>query len=130
VTDKDGNRVQEEYEVHHRNPGGRSGPSGRNGTKPTTILRSGNDGSDGRVNMQVFGSRGEIKSYPDRYKLIVERFDVADENQDSINEPGEYLIVKNVVVRNKGLFTHLSTARNLLIRLPIRIDAITFEIAH
>jgi hypothetical protein len=41
-------------------------------------------------------------SYVNRYFLFVESFEVVDENNDGINEPGEYLIVKNIIVRNNG----------------------------
>jgi len=43
-----------------------------------------------------------LMSYSSRYHLIVESFEVVDENNDGINEPGEYLIVKNISVRNDG----------------------------
>jgi hypothetical protein len=43
-----------------------------------------------------------IMSYVNRYFLLVESFEVVDENNDGINEPGEYLIVKNIIVRNNG----------------------------
>jgi hypothetical protein len=33
---------------------------------------------------------------------VVKDFDVIDENNDGINEPGEHLIVRNIVVRNAG----------------------------
>lgn len=47
------------------------------------------------------------RSYPDRYRLVVLGFDVIDENNDGINEPGEHIVVKNIIVRNQGeqLFT-------------------------
>jgi hypothetical protein len=41
-------------------------------------------------------------TYPDRYRLTVASFDVVDENEDNINEPGEHLIVRNVRIENKG----------------------------
>jgi len=41
-------------------------------------------------------------TYTSRYRLIVKSFDVIDENEDGINEPGEYLHVKNIVVENTG----------------------------
>jgi hypothetical protein len=34
--------------------------------------------------------------------MVVDSFEVVDENNDGINEPGEHLIVKNIIVRNDG----------------------------
>ena len=45
---------------------------------------------------------GKTTSYSDRYHLTVESFDVVDENKDGINEPGEYIFVRNIVVKNEG----------------------------
>lgn len=45
---------------------------------------------------------GTTRSYPDRYRLVVDGFEVVDENNDGINEPGEHLIVENIIVRNHG----------------------------
>ncbi|KAK0708516.1 hypothetical protein B0H67DRAFT_590447 [Lasiosphaeris hirsuta] len=40
--------------------------------------------------------------YPSRYNLVVKEFEVTDENDDGINEPGEHLIISNIVVTNTG----------------------------
>ena len=41
--------------------------------------------------------------YPSRYMLEVVDFKVTDENGDGINEPGEHLIVSDIVIRNTGM---------------------------
>jgi hypothetical protein len=41
-------------------------------------------------------------TYPSPYSLQVVKFDIIDENEDGINEPGEHLIVHNIRVRNAG----------------------------
>jgi hypothetical protein len=41
-------------------------------------------------------------TYPSPYSLQIARFDIIDENEDGINEPGEHLIVHNIRVRNVG----------------------------
>jgi hypothetical protein len=41
-------------------------------------------------------------TYPDRYRIQVIGFDVVDENEDNINEPGEHLLVRNIRVQNFG----------------------------
>jgi hypothetical protein len=43
-----------------------------------------------------------VKSYVSRYQLVVDSFEVVDENSDGINEPGEYLFVRNIIIRNDG----------------------------
>jgi hypothetical protein len=41
-------------------------------------------------------------TYPSIYQLKVVSFDVVDENEDGVNEPGEHLLVKNIRVENTG----------------------------
>ncbi len=41
-------------------------------------------------------------TYPSPYSLQVVKFDVIDENEDGINEPGEHLLVHNIRVKNTG----------------------------
>lgn len=41
-------------------------------------------------------------TYPGVYRLEVTNFDIIDENEDGINEPGEHLHVHNIRVRNAG----------------------------
>lgn len=41
-------------------------------------------------------------TYPSPYALQVINFDIIDENEDGINEPGEHIIVHNIRVRNVG----------------------------
>jgi hypothetical protein len=41
-------------------------------------------------------------TYPGVYRLQVTKFDIIDENEDGINEPGEHLIVHNIRVKNHG----------------------------
>jgi hypothetical protein len=41
-------------------------------------------------------------TYPSPYNLQVVKFDIIDENEDGINEPGEHIIVHNICVRNTG----------------------------
>jgi hypothetical protein len=41
----------------------------------------------------------------------VQSFDVLDENEDGINEPGEFLLVKSIVFKNNGQIDAFATAR-------------------
>jgi hypothetical protein len=84
------------------NPGGRGGPGGNGGRFPASTLTAGRPGPNGNTDIEVVMENGSTRSYPDRYRLVVVGFDVVDENNDGINEPGEHLIVKNIIVRNQG----------------------------
>ena len=48
--------------------------------------------------------------------LKVVSFDVEDENQDGINEPGEHIIVKNLIVENVGMYESIHIGFVLLIK--------------
>lgn len=41
-------------------------------------------------------------TYPSIYQLKVVSFDVIDENEDGVNEPGEHLFIQNIRVENTG----------------------------
>ncbi|KAF2249645.1 hypothetical protein BU26DRAFT_425931, partial [Trematosphaeria pertusa] len=59
-------------------------------------------GPNGSVQIKVI--RGDLSeaTYPDVYRLQITKFDIIDENEDGINEPGEHLHVHNIRVRNVG----------------------------
>ena len=89
---------------HHKyNRGGSRGPDGRNGKAITWALSAGPNGRNGTARINVEDSGGTTKSYVNRYHLVVKSFEVVDENKDGIYEPGEYLIVKNIIVHNQGM---------------------------
>lgn len=54
--------------------------------------------------MQIRVIRGDLSeaTYPGPYCLTVTKFDIIDENEDGINEPGEHLLVHNIKIRNTG----------------------------
>jgi hypothetical protein len=54
-------------------------------------------------------------TYPGRYDLEVVSFDVIDENEDGVNEPGEHLLVRNIKVRNKGSMPSPGSANRISI---------------
>jgi hypothetical protein len=59
-------------------------------------------GPNGSVQIKVI--RGDLTeaTYPGVYMLHVVSFDIIDENEDGINEPGEHILVHNIRVRNSG----------------------------
>ncbi|KAF2002589.1 hypothetical protein P154DRAFT_430590, partial [Amniculicola lignicola CBS 123094] len=59
-------------------------------------------GPNGSIQIKVI--RGDLSeaTYPSVYRLVVTHFDIIDENEDFINEPGEHIRVHNIRVRNEG----------------------------
>jgi hypothetical protein len=67
-------------------------------------------------------------TYPSPYTLQVVKFDIIDENEDGINEPGEHLIVHNIRVRNAGgMPSPESRSVRLLIQGTQFLEPITSE---
>ncbi|KAF2259610.1 hypothetical protein CC78DRAFT_56977 [Lojkania enalia] len=91
-----------DYVSAHSRPGGTNGSNGSPGTRPTTFLTGGKSGPNGSVQIKVI--RGDLSeaTYPGVYRIEVTKFDIIDENEDGINEPGEHLHVHNIRVRNVG----------------------------
>ena len=92
---------QNETITHKRDPG-RRGRVGPPGARPPTYLQGGVGGAQGSSQVTVKRNNGTEATYPTRYELRVVSFDVVDENDDGINEPGEYLLVQNIRVQNTG----------------------------
>ncbi|KAK0615131.1 hypothetical protein B0T17DRAFT_657375 [Bombardia bombarda] len=105
VQDANGNYGVQHQTVRHSNPGGGPGPGGKGGWSyhDTEVLYPGQDGAPGFSKVTVLHPDGTSVEYPSRYMLAVTSFDVYDENDDGINEPGEYIIITNIVVQNTGL---------------------------
>jgi hypothetical protein len=57
-------------------------------------LAGGAAGVNGSSQIKILRGNGTEATYPTRYELKVVSFDVVDENQDGINEPGDQLFVK------------------------------------
>ncbi|KAK3683011.1 hypothetical protein B0T22DRAFT_494587 [Podospora appendiculata] len=88
---------------NHYVPGGNGGRGGDGGSRPThPLIFGGHDGPPGVSQVLVLGEDGSSVVYSSRYMLEVVEFVVRDENEDGINEPGEHLIISNIVVKNSG----------------------------
>jgi hypothetical protein len=75
---------------------------------PLNVLTSGERGADGSCHIAVVTDEGEVAAtFSRRYEIEVIDFDVMDENDDGIFEPGEHLIVRNIRVVNTGSDLHL-----------------------
>jgi hypothetical protein len=67
-------------------------------------------------------------TYPSPYSLQVVKFDIIDENEDGINEPGEHLLVHNIRVKNTGgMPSPESRSIHLLIQGTQFLEPITSE---
>jgi hypothetical protein len=100
--DENGKNQTRTVTTRHRNSGGFDGRNGSSGSQPKFKLSAGSDGRDGSGSISVASNNGIELSYLARYRLVVKSFEVFDENSDGVNEPGEYLIVKNIIVHNEG----------------------------
>jgi hypothetical protein len=70
---------------------------------PGTYLSGGQSGKTGSSQVRVIKRDLTEGTFPKRYMLKVVSFDVVDENEDTINEPGEHIYIRNLVVENFGM---------------------------
>jgi len=90
--------------VQVTNPGGHDGSHGQEGARGRAIVKDGQDGLPGLVEILVEGDDGKfVGPYPSQYRLEVFDFDIVDSNCDGIFEFGEELTIRNIQVRNTGL---------------------------
>jgi hypothetical protein len=87
-----------------RRAGGLRGLDGQPGSQITTALVHGAPGTSGSVTFHVRRANGTIQEYTSSYRLELVDFDIEDENQDGIFEPGEHIFIRRIRVRNTGLF--------------------------
>ncbi len=78
------------------------GDDGKRGEMPNTGIFSGRSGRDGRVQIRVYTKEGTEKTYSDIFKLVWEKAEFLDENQDGILEVGERVKLKSLVLSNTG----------------------------
>lgn len=83
-------------------PPGRRGPVGPPGARVPSYLQGGMGGAQGSSQVTVMRNNGTQATYPGRYNLEVVSFEVVDENNDNVNEPGEHILVTNIRVKNSG----------------------------
>ncbi|KAK6519182.1 hypothetical protein TWF281_003871 [Arthrobotrys megalospora] len=84
-----------------------SGSYGIDGYSGTAILTAGQYGQPGNARIQVhMNSTRELGArhnfYLSRYFFTLVDFDVVDENEDGIFEPGEHIYVQNIRIQNTG----------------------------
>lgn len=83
---------------------GLNGSDGLQGASVMTPLLAGAPGNNGTATIHVQRADGSIQEYTSCYRLELVDFDIEDENQDGIFEPGEHLFIRRIRVRNTGLW--------------------------
>ena len=85
-------------------PGGSSGNYGPDGHTPATVLRPGRNGGDGNVTYTLVRENGAQETYRSVYELQLQGFEIStlEEQDDDVLEPGERLVLTNLVVKNVG----------------------------
>jgi hypothetical protein len=78
------------------------GHTGEPGARPPSYLTGGFSDAQGSSQIRVLMNNDTESTDPTIYKLKVVSFDVVDENEDGVNEPGNHLLVKNIRVENTG----------------------------
>ena len=94
---------------------GKSGDAGSMGAHATTILEDGVPGKEGSIQFHVLWNDGNISRYNSRYDIRIESWVLQDENDDGVFEPGEKVLVRDIVVRNYGSWSWIFCRRFILI---------------
>lgn len=81
---------------------GLDGKAGEKGRVITSLLAKGKDGNPGEVVIAVQHQDGTTQQYSKAWSLQLIDFDIEDENQDGIFEPGEHLFIRRIRLRNTG----------------------------
>ena len=86
------------------NPGRHDESHGQEGARRRAIVKDGQDGLPGLVEILVEGDDGKfVGPYPSQYRFEVFDFDIVDSNCDEIFEFGEELTIGNIQVQNTGV---------------------------
>lgn len=78
------------------------GPRGYTGNTPSIVLRDGDDGAPGKIIYNIRRSDGTVSESDSRFLLKLQWFEIIDEHEDGIFEPGDLVKVKNLTVANVG----------------------------
>ena len=90
------------YTTRHK-PAASDGKPGAPGRIPIASLRPGQDGLAGTVGILLRNDDGSFSTYDQKFEYQLLDFDVVDENNDGIFEPGECMIIKNIRIKNSGM---------------------------
>jgi hypothetical protein len=81
---------------------GLDGKDGESGASMTTPLVKGWRGGEGTVTIAVQHHNGDTLRYTSSWALELVSFEIEDDNDDGIFEPGDFLHIRRVTVRNVG----------------------------
>lgn len=100
-------------EITFHNIGGHAGPAGKTGAPSTAAPIDGSNGPDGEGQIYIEKPDGVTTGpYKSSYNLEAVEFEVVDSNEDGIVEFGEEVTLRNIRVRNSGLFPNAYTISN------------------
>ena len=89
-------------EQTYKRPQGLDGHDGVAGKSVHSILRPGLQGEDGVASIVVRCADGLERRYSSCYSFQLVDFEVEDENEDGIFEPGEHIYIRRIRIRNAG----------------------------
>jgi hypothetical protein len=81
---------------------GIDGHRGAAGSPANFHPRAGVNGLPGTGQITVRKLDGTTRSYPSKYSIDLVSFQIVDENDDGIIEPGEHIFIHQIIVHNKG----------------------------
>lgn len=81
---------------------GLDGRDGETGASVTVPLHKGTKGEEGTITIAVQHDDGTTRRYNSAWSLELVDFEIEDENADGVFEPGEFLHIRRVRVRNIG----------------------------
>ncbi|MCB9026539.1 MAG: hypothetical protein H6625_09505 [Bdellovibrionaceae bacterium] len=89
------------YDSHY-NSGGSDGHDGPSGSPGRGNIQRGAKGPSGKYEVLVSYQNGSIERYAKVFSLSLISYDLIDENNNGIFEPGEKVSVSNMIVKNTG----------------------------
>ena len=66
-------------------------------------MSPGRNGSDGSFAISVRNGDGSMSTYDSPFDFLLLDYEVVDENEDGIFEPGECAIIRNIRIKNNGI---------------------------
>jgi hypothetical protein len=91
----------ETYYTDHSRSAGRDGPTGWDGSTPTTPLYDGTPGLAGEIKIEVVSDRGS-KQYKGLYNLGLVSCRLTSSSNNGIIEPGDTIELTDITIANRG----------------------------
>lgn len=108
------------YETeYHSKPAGWNGSNGWGGVPHLSSLHDGSHGLNGTFSFFVRRRNGNREQYHGCYNLTLSAFEMVDDNDDGIYEPGEHVLIRGIQIYNSGI---VFPAAEYLSPVLIRVD--------